>query len=191
MIILPSNIRSKFEQLLSIKPYDLRIITLSGENGSGKDTYAGAIKSLTGGKIIRFSQPVREDFEKAGISERELDVIKRTDLIFPDNTIIGGYDVSNLTTREALIKIAETNKSLFGQDYYTTILLGKIQSESPETFIIPDLRFEVEKNAIGKLKEQGALWIHFTIGSEYSNKAESPGNLGYSHTLDLPSITIL
>lgn len=184
MLILSSNIRTKFEQLLSIKPYNQRIITLSGEIGYGKDTYASVIKSLTGGDILRFSQPVREDFESAGISQRELDIIKRTPLIFPQGTIIGGWDVSGLTTRDALIKIAEGNKKIKGQDYYTKILLSKIHSDFPDTFIIPDLRFEVEMKAIKKLKDEGALWIHFTIGEEAKD-------IGFSHTLNLPPISVL
>lgn len=154
----------------------INIITLEGHHGAGKDLYAKILQKLHPYSIIaRFSDPVREDFRIAGIAPNSLDVMKRTNLKFPEGTIIGSYDVSNMTTREALIHIAETNKKVHGQYYYANILTATIREnlrtitynfqETSEILgqelqpvlnvIIPDLRFVPEIEMLQELELNG------------------------------------
>lgn len=137
---------------------DLHIITIEGDHGAGKDVYASILQKIIEQHcyILRFADDIRADFEIAGY--KDIDILKRYNLIFPDNTIIGGYNVQSMTTREAMIHIAETNKKA-KPFMYADILCNEIHSllfdtlkkGQTLTIIIPDLRFEVEKEALQNL----------------------------------------
>lgn len=193
-MIIPLATKQKIEKILELKPYSLRIITFSGKEGSGKDTYASIIQKLTNSPIIRFSDPVRKDFEDAGISNTQLDSLKRTnDVKFNEGFKVGGHDVSGLTVRDALIKVAETNKQNLGEYYYANIVLNKITEyisdrKVPGTVIIPDLRFEVEREALDTLMLMDrVMWIHFDITD---NKNEPRSNANY-YNYNLEPVTYI
>lgn len=165
----------------------IHIITLEGNYAAGKDVYAKMLKALYNQRripnklfgynsacILRFADPLREDFKKAGIDN--LDYLKRTNLVFPEDTAIGGYDVYDLTVREAMIHIAESNKLLAG-DYYAEKLLkildNKSLSTGADTFIIPDLRFEVERKAIqNEIENRDATWTKIYVSMTDSKMPE-------------------
>lgn len=164
----------------------IHIITLEGNYAAGKDVYAKMLKALYNQRripnklfgynscILRFADPLREDFKKAGIDN--LDYLKRTNLVFPEDTAIGGYNVHDLTVREAMIHIAESNKLLAG-DYYAEKLLkildNKSLSTGADTFIIPDLRFEVERKAIqNEIENRDATWTKIYVSMTDSKMPE-------------------
>lgn len=147
-------------KILGVKPYQLRLITISGDYGTGKDTYAKILKDSTGGKIVRFADPIREIFAEFGINGDALDLVKRTPLVFPCDSFINNIEVSGLTVRGAMIEVAEKAKQS-NPSIWADILVKRLnQTEIPQTYIIPDLRFSVEVEALAKLKP---LWIHLEI----------------------------
>lgn len=154
----------------------VHIITLEGSHGVGKDLYAKVLKAMNDYSfIIRFSDPVREDFRLAGYSGEFLDQLKRSSMKFKQGATIGGYDVSDMSAREALIHIAETNKKVHGQYYYANWLvmdanarirtIRKQYEDSKELLgdnfmpqvnvIIPDLRFDPEVETLQELELNG------------------------------------
>ena len=138
-----------------------KIIILSGDYGVGKDVWANLIKTRNlDAEIIRFSDPLREAFVSAGVSETEIDTLKRTNVKLTDK-IVDGYDLSGLTMREALIHVAESNKEKYGQDYYAKQAVEKAQSLLNETnlIIFTDMRFDVEHLAILNLAKDYDLLI--------------------------------
>lgn len=179
--IIPSVLKSKVNEILQIGPYTLRILTLSGENGAGKDTWASLLRDLTDGQIIRFADPVRKDFEEAGIPGEKLDIVKRLGLVFPRGFEVGGYEVGGMTPREALIHVAETNKEKMGQYFYANKALSKItdhinSKNAPCTVIIPDLRFEVEHHALESLLVMDrVIWINLEVTDKFKKVRNSRG----------------
>lgn len=164
----------------------IHIITLEGGHGVGKDLYAKILKSFSDyAFIIRFADPVREDFRLAGYPEDLVDKLKRTGMKFPEGTTIGGYDVSGKTVRESLIHIAETNKQVHGQYYYANWLVmdarakfrpiirqfesaGELlgaQMHPVISIIIPDLRFDPEVETLQELEING--WQCDANGGEF------------------------
>lgn len=138
-----------------------KIIVLSGNYGVGKDVWASLIHARNPDfEIIRFADPLREAFEKAGISSDSIDKLKRTSYVFPER-IVDGYDINGMTTREALIHVAETNKQRFGQDYYAKQAIRKAHKilDSGKFVIFTDLRFDVENTEILALAKDWGLLV--------------------------------
>lgn len=170
MTIFPKELRDRLKDLLTASP-SVKLITLEGEHGSGKDLYASLLAELgkpLNAKILRFADPARRDFREAGIPERDLDVLKRYGCRFTDPLEIGGYSVQGMTTREALIHITETNKSQYGEYLYANQLLNRIgyytKYEACRAIIIPDLRFDPEREALKNLCREAPIeWISLKI----------------------------
>ena len=180
---IPKTVSKTIDKIVnSNNAATVNIITLEGSHGAGKDVYASIIAArFKNSVIVRFADNAREDFRLAGISNTQLDILKRTDMRFPEGKIIGGWDVSNLTVRESLIKIAEGNKAKYGQYYYANLAVRDIQNaldvilerrakvdefleeNEVEGFlklptlnvIIPDLRFQPEIETLQALQAQG------------------------------------
>lgn len=180
---IPKSVSNTIDKIVnSNNAATVNIITLEGSHGAGKDVYASIIAArFKNSVIVRFADNVREDFRLAGISNSYLDILKRTDMKFPEGEMIGGWDVSNLTVRESLIKIAEGNKAKYGQYYYANLAVRDIQNaldvilerrskvdeilEENEiegflklptlNVIIPDIRFQPEIETLQALQAQG------------------------------------
>lgn len=138
-----------------------KIIVLSGDHGVGKDVWANLMKIKNPEiEIIRFADPLREAFEKAGIPGHSIDSLKRTDFRFTD-FIVDGYNLNGMTMREALIHVAESNKVKFGQDYYAKQAIARAQKalEVSKLIVFTDMRFLVENQAIQDFAKANALYI--------------------------------
>lgn len=138
-----------------------KIIVLSGDHGMGKDTWAKLMKTKNPEiEIIRFADPLREAFERAGVSSDSIDKLKRTSYVFPEK-IVDGYDLNGMTMREALIYVAETNKQKFGQDYYAKQAIEKAQLalQHSKLIVFTDMRFLVENEAIQDFAKANALYV--------------------------------
>lgn len=138
-----------------------KIIVLSGDYGVGKDVWASLIHAKNPNfEIVRFADPLRNSFEKAGVSSDSIDKLKRTSYVFPER-IVDGYDLNGMTMREALIHVAETNKQKFGQDYYAKQAIQKAHGilDSGEFVIFTDLRFDVENSEILALAKNRNLLV--------------------------------
>lgn len=138
-----------------------KIIVLSGDHGMGKDTWAQLMKiknpEIT---IIRFADPLREAFARAGLAGHAIDSLKRTNYKFP-SCIVDGYQLEGKTVREALIHVAESNKVKFGQDYYAKQAIEKAQKalENSKLIVFTDMRFLVENEAIQDFAKANALYV--------------------------------
>ena len=179
-MFLPISTTSVLEDIKSLvlSTSGLKIITLTGRHGGGKDTYANILRGALNGEILRFADPLRDDFIRAGFDN--IDIIKRTEDTFPDGTIIGGYDVSGNTARESMVYIAETNK-MGRPSYYADIACSKIiegHDKGHDLFIIPDFRFGVEEKALKKLsKNIPLLFINIDLCNACSRRnRHSPYN---------------
>lgn len=138
-----------------------KIIVLSGDYGVGKDVWASLIHAKNPNfEIVRFADPLREAFERAGIPCHTLDLLKRTPYVFP-RYIVDGYNLNGMTTREALIHVAETNKQKFGQDYYAKQAIQKAREilDSGKLVIFTDLRFDVENSEVLALAKKRGLLV--------------------------------
>lgn len=138
-----------------------KIIVLSGDYGVGKDVWAKLMKAKNPEiEIIRFADPLRKAFERAGISSDSIDKLKRTSYVFPEK-IVDGYDLNGMTMREALIHVAETNKQKFGQDYYAKQAIQKAQKalEFSKLIVFTDMRFDIEDQLVQDFAKVNALYI--------------------------------
>lgn len=125
-------------------------ICLVGGYGAGKDVWAKILKQYLisidkDSEIIAFADPLRDSFIRAGFTLGEIDQLKRKDKKL-NFLRVDGVDVTGLTMREALIKVAETKK-LETPNYYANIAINRILQarESNKIPILTDLRFDVEK----------------------------------------------
>ena len=138
-----------------------KIIVLSGEHGVGKDVWANLMKTKNPEiEIIRFADPLREAFAKCDVHPETIDILKRTDVIFP-RKIVDGYQLEGMTMREALVHVAESNKVKFGQDYYAKQAIEKAQKalEHSKLIVFTDMRFLVENEAIQDFAKANALYV--------------------------------
>lgn len=137
---------------------DNRIIALSGDHGVGKDVWAKIIQLRSPKhKIIRFADPLRFLFEAAGISENQLDRLKRTHFKLPEGFTVGGCNVSGMTLREAMIHVAEDHiKPKEGEDYFAKIAIQRMRDALTynENIIITDLRFDIENELLSQLASE-------------------------------------
>ena len=141
-----------------------KIIVLSGDHGTGKDTWAKLMKTENPEiAIIRFADPLREAFADAGIPGHAIDSLKRTGYKFP-SCVVDGYQLEGMTVRESLIHVAETNKKKFGQGYYAEqafVRARKALEANPRTKLIvfTDLRFDIEEQYLQDFAKSNALFI--------------------------------
>lgn len=138
-----------------------KIIVLSGDHGVGKDTWAKLMKVKNPEiEIIRFADPLREAFAKADVAPEVIDILKRTDVTFPDK-IVDGYQLEGKTVREALIHVAETNKKKFGQGYYAeqAFVRARKALEVTKLIVFTDLRFDIEEQYLQDFAKSNALFI--------------------------------
>ena len=159
-----------------------KIMVLSGDHGMGKDTWAKLMKIKNPEiEIIRFADPLREAFDKAGISGHKIDKLKRTKYVFPE-LIVDGYDINGKTMREALIFVAESNKVKYGQDYYAkqAFLRARKALETSKLIVFTDLRFNIEEQYLQDFAKANNLYIERINIPEGLPKIEvlqQPGNL--------------
>lgn len=152
------------------------IICLFGQYGAGKDLWTRLLmvysKHYFGAEThthLRFAEDLRADFKTFGINEKDLDWLKRRDVKFEDGTLIGSYDVSGMTARDAMIFIAENNKVKFGEDYYAKKLCAKLESVIAENkkVIISDCRFDIENELLVKTAQQfNKLILRYNIPAD-------------------------
>ena len=138
-----------------------KIIVLSGDHGVGKDVWAQLMKIKNPEiAIIRFADPLREAFARAGIHPETIDILKRTDVTFP-NKIVDGYQLEGKTVREALIHVAESNKAKFGQGYYAeqAFVRARKALEVTKLIVFTDLRFDIEEQYLQDFAKSNALFI--------------------------------
>ena len=111
-------------------------------------------------EIVRFADPLREAFKRAGVSSDSIDKLKRTSYVFPEK-IVDGYDLNGMTMREALIHVAETNKQKFGQDYYAKQAIQKAQKalEFSKLIVFTDMRFDIENQLVQDFAKANALYV--------------------------------
>ena len=122
-----------------------KIIVLSGDHGVGKDVWAKLMKTKNPEiEIVRFADPLRKAFAKADVTPEVIDILKRTDVTFPDK-IVDGYQLEGMTVREALIHVAESNKVKFGQDYYAKQAIETAQKalEVSKLIVFTEMRFDI------------------------------------------------
>ncbi len=147
--------------LKNLKLDERKIITLSGDHGMGKDTWAKLMEVQNPEiAIIRFADPLREAFAKAGIPESAIDSLKRTNFTFP-NKIVDGYQLEGKTVREALIFVAESNKVKYGQDYYAKQAIAQAQKalDVSKLIVFTDLRFNIENQCLRDFAKANALFV--------------------------------
>lgn len=138
-----------------------KIIVLSGDHGVGKDVWAKLMKTKNPEiEIIRFADPLREAFEKAGIPGHSIDSLKRTCFKFSEFKV-DGYQLDGMTMREALVHVAESNKVKFGQDYYAKQAIERAQKalEYSKLIVFTDMRFLVENKAVQDFAKANNLYI--------------------------------
>lgn len=138
-----------------------KIIVLSGDHGVGKDVWANLMKTKNPEiEIIRFADPLREAFNRAGTPNHAIDSLKRTNFKF-SGFIVDGYQLEGMTMREALVHVAESNKVKFGQDYYAKQAIEKAQKalEVSKLIVFTDMRFLVENEAIQDFAKANALYV--------------------------------
>nr|DAP77595.1 MAG TPA: hypothetical protein [Caudoviricetes sp.] len=138
-----------------------KIIVLSGDYGVGKDVWAKLMKTKNSEiEIIRFADPLREAFARAGLPGHMIDSLKRTGYKFP-SCVVQGYQLEGMTMREALVHVAESNKVKFGQDYYSKQAIEKAQKalEYSKLIVFTDMRFLVENKAVQDFAKANALYI--------------------------------
>lgn len=148
--------------LQQVETTNLKIIAISGQNGSGKDLNAEIIKHAFEDagievKILKFAEPIRDEIKrKLRLREEEIDSLKRTQEKF--SGIVQNLATSeplkfeNLTLREILILIGQsTVKS--DLNFFTNFVECKINTtENKRTvFIISDLRFAEEYEWLKKI----------------------------------------
>ena len=127
----------------------------------GNDTWAQLMKiknpEIT---IIRFADPLREAFEKAGIPGHSIDSLKRTGFKFSEFKV-DGYQLDGMTMREALVHVAESNKVKFGQDYYAKQAIEKAQLalQRSKLIVFTDMRFLAENQAVQDFAAANALYV--------------------------------
>lgn len=161
---LPTIIKESWELKVRLNQLSLderKIIVLSGDHGVGKDVWANLMKTKNPEiEIIRFADPLREAFKRAGVSSDSIDKLKRTSYVFPEK-IVDGYDLNGMTMREALIHVAETNKQKFGQDYYAKQAIQKAQKalEVSKLILFTDMRFDIENQLVQDFAKANALYI--------------------------------
>nr|DAN24024.1 MAG TPA: deoxynucleoside monophosphate kinase [Caudoviricetes sp.] len=161
---LPTIIKESWELKVRLNQLSLderKIIVLSGDHGVGKDVWANLMKTKNPEiEIIRFADPLREAFERVGVSSDSIDKLKRTSYVFPEK-IVDGYDLNGMTMREALIHVAETNKQKFGQDYYAKQAIQKAQKalEVSKLILFTDMRFDIENQLVQDFAKANALYI--------------------------------
>lgn len=138
-----------------------KIIVLSGDHGVGKDVWAKLMKTKNPEiEIVRFADPLRKAFAKADVAPEVIDILKRTDVTFPDK-IVDGYQLEGMTVREALIHVAETNKKKFGQDYYAKQAIETAQKalEVSKLIVFTDMRFDIENQLVQDFAKANALYV--------------------------------
>lgn len=138
-----------------------KIMVLSGDHGMGKDTWAQLMKIKNPEiAIIRFADPLREAFARAGIHPETIDILKRTDVTF-SNKVVDGYQLEGKTVREALIHVAESNKAKFGQGYYAeqAFVRARKALEVSKLIVFTDLRFDIEEQYLQDFAKSNALFI--------------------------------
>lgn len=174
-IVIPQTLIKQIAQIVNPSGSEnltpsIRIFTLEGKHGSGKDLYAKILsRAVKHSCIIRFTDPIRQDLcRMIGVDDETLERLKRTNMLIP-STVDG--KLAGLDIRGAMIAIATQNRSNIGDAYYANIALDKIdraikefeyktkrdcqhQGEcDPQTLniIIPDLRFEPEIEMLQRL----------------------------------------
>lgn len=138
-----------------------KIIVLSGDHGVGKDVWANLMKTKNPEiEIIRFADPLRKAFDDAGIPGHAIDSLKRTGFKFSEFKV-DGYQLDGMTMREALVRVAESNKVKFGQDYYAKQAIEKAQKalEVSKLIVFTDMRFDIENQLIQDFAKANALYV--------------------------------
>lgn len=171
-LLKPSSILEIEEVQEYLSELNNGIIVLKGEYGAGKDVWAQIIQSCypqnTCTKVYSFASDLRLAFNEAGFTYRTIDCMKRTDTVLPTCTIVQEWDVSGLTMRQALIKVAEANKAKYGLDYYTkniknkieTLLQNRLNSVTENLrIIVTDCRFEVEMDMLNEISQKFGIPI--------------------------------
>ena len=138
-----------------------KIIVLSGDHGVGKDVWANLMKTKNPEiEIIRFADPLRKAFDDAGIPGHAIDSLKRTGFKFSEFKV-DGYQLDGMTMREALVRVAESNKVKFGQDYYAKQAIEKAQKalEVSKLIVFTDMRFDIENQLIQDFAKANTLYV--------------------------------
>lgn len=172
----------EFNEIMILKEYvkskihvtDKTIIRLFGEHGSGKDVWADILCFVLWGKKFSFADYLRQQFvEDAGISLSQIDSYKRLDVSIGEilgstKVRVGGYDVTKLSTRDALITVAENTKLEQGQGFYSSKVLERLEnSKNLDAIIITDTRFEIERLEIEEFAERnGYKILDLVIGKD-------------------------
>lgn len=141
-----------------------KIICLYGNHGYGKDVWAKIIHTgLPNSKIFSFAGAVREIFNEAGFSDTVIDAMKRSDVIkFLPGTEFAGFDCSELSMRESLIKVAEGIKKRKGEDYWANMVYHKMNEafqDGVDILIVTDMRFDIEHQRVVEFSKTFGLQI--------------------------------
>lgn len=172
----------EFNEIMILKEYvkskihvtGKTIIRLFGEHGSGKDVWADILCFVLWGKKFSFADYLRQQFvEDAGISLSQIDSYKRLDVSIGEilgstKVRVGGYDVTKLSTRDAMITVAENTKLEQGQGFYSSKVLERLEnSKNLDAIIITDTRFEIERLEIEEFAERnGYKILDLVIGKD-------------------------
>jgi hypothetical protein len=122
-----------------------KFIALTGYDDCGKDFIASAIKEQLEEKgykvkIKSFADPLKDVCCKLiGVSRYVLDRMKKDDKIL----YLG---IETLTTRDFIIRVADTEKEIHGNDIYIKRMLK--DTDEYDFIIVPDLRFRKEAEFI-------------------------------------------
>lgn len=139
------------------------IICLSGDYGAGKDIWASLINAyFEDSDVFRFSENLRKQFNAAGFSDDRIDANKRLGSFFPSGSKIDEIDVSNLTFRDALIRVAEETKRIKGHDFYAKPTVGSMYNafqDGKNLLILTDMRFEVERDLVADFAKSYGLFV--------------------------------
>ncbi|WP_416768493.1 hypothetical protein ACM66T_10040 [Sulfurimonas sp. ST-25] len=118
-----------------------RVILIGHKKRQGKDTLAQILAEITGGKIVRFADPIKEILaDTFGVPVSELEDAKN-DEEWVTHPFPSRYDQSY---RDMLQRFGQAIKKQFEEDVWAGLATEKVWDCDTDIVIIPDLRFEVE-----------------------------------------------
>jgi len=106
----------------------MKIILISGAQGSGKTTLAAALRLRTNAPILKFADPIYEMHNAVWAIMR--------DVLDVDKSMIDGQLLQYLGT--------DWGRSRFGEDVWVWSLAKRMLESKSDVFIVDDLRFRSE-----------------------------------------------
>lgn len=157
-----------------------RVIGLNGKKGSGKDTAGSYLVDRYGYARLSFAGPLKESAAAVFDIDPALFETLKNDkfacvLFYPNKD-----DCVRLTVREYLQRYGtEAHRDVFGQSFWTDILLARITAEPETKFVITDARFE---NECWALRQAGGIIVEIVRegtddADAHASEAELPRDL--------------